>query len=330
MHVIDYGHLREGVLYHGTISTLDGQPRSTWTFEQQGRKVTQELRLDRAAFQKLWNAVVELDAFKRNKVRDKSRTIDPAACHVVGLIYGDKEQPKRQVFLVPKDENDPHFLQWLADLNIPQGSAAAEEPEGGTIKAASRLAAHRERIYPAMFGQQWAVVAEPAEEGPPVDVYLFAPSEERGFFTLVSGGMSDAPMPMPPGSPFRRAELVMYCDDPSEESILLLQWLAQLPLVQATTWYGPGTTMTNGNPPQPIFDDSPLDCFLFLLPIVEGDNKLHEKLILEGDPTVLLWVVPISSAERRFIMERGLDPFLELLNANQHPFVLDPTRKSYV
>src|SRR5436190_310847 len=30
MHLIDYGHMRDGVLYHGTISDMDGSPKSTW------------------------------------------------------------------------------------------------------------------------------------------------------------------------------------------------------------------------------------------------------------------------------------------------------------
>jgi hypothetical protein len=159
---------------------------------------------------------------------------------------------------------------------------------------------------------------------------MFVPSEERPFFTLVTGGLSDARMNMPSGAPFRRAELVLYVDDPTDESILLLQFLAQLPLVQETTWYGPGTTMTNGNPPQPIFPGSPLDCYLFLYPIVEGDNTLHERLQIQGDATALLWVIPITHSERRFMMDRDLNAFLDVLEKHQHPFVLDPQRKGYM
>jgi len=332
MHAIDYGHIRDGVLYHGSISTLDGPPRCTWTYELDGRKVTREEPIDRATFESLWNGIVDLDVFRRSKVRDPQQKIDPAGFHVLGIVYGEKDQPKRKTFLVPADENDPEFLRWLAALNVPQGSAGPPRSEG--VQGASRLAAEREKIYPSLFGKEWRVVSEPAEEGPPIDVYLFAPGgqtgEERDFFTLVTGGLSDERMKLPEGSPFRRAELVLYVDEPSERHVALLLWLASLPLVQEKTWYGPGTTMTNGNPPQPIFDGSSLDCYLFLYPIVADDAKVHERLTLEGDPTALLWVVPITSAERQFIIDRQLPAFLDVLNKNEHPFWLDEGRKSYV
>jgi hypothetical protein len=67
-----------------------------------------------------------------------------------------------------------------------------------------------------------------------------------------------------------------------------------------------------------------------MYPIVVDDTKLHERLKIQGDPTALLWVIPITHAERRFMMERDFNAFLDVLEKNQHPFVLDPQRKGYV
>jgi hypothetical protein len=137
-------------------------------------------------------------------------------------------------------------------------------------------------------------------------------------------------MPVPEGSPYHRAELLMYVEEPDLTHANVMQWLARLPHQQKTTWYSPGTTMSNGNPPQPIFEDSELDCFLFLSSIVGNDDKVHEELVLDGDPVLMLWVVLITHAERQFIIERGLDDFMNVLDENKHSFVLDEGRKSFV
>src|SRR5262249_57663276 len=50
MRLIDYGHLRDGVLYHGTVSNLDGTPKSTWTYEDRGAKVTRDRPIDEDGF----------------------------------------------------------------------------------------------------------------------------------------------------------------------------------------------------------------------------------------------------------------------------------------
>jgi len=336
MHLIDYGHMRDGVLYHGTISDLDGAPKATWSYEKGGRKVTHDQPIDLPTFRSLWNRIGKLEVFQRNRVRDPDRPVDPVADHVISIIFGDTEKPQRAYFAIPAGETDPQFLSWLKSLNIPKGSAAPATPaELPRAKKQSRFAAERERVFAKFFGKKWTVDRDKDAQGPAIDVYIFEPGPdshgvERECYTLVTSGMSDAPMRVAEDVPYRRAELVLYLDEPKEQHILVLRWLAGLPHIQKRTWYGLGTTMTNGQPPQPIFDDSVLDCFLFLHPLVCDDDSVHEKLNLGGDPTTLLWVVPITEAECQFILDESLDEFLDLLDRKKHSFKLDEGRKSFV
>jgi hypothetical protein len=334
MHLIDYAHMRQGVLYHGTLSDLDGVPKATWTYEKGGRKVSENQPIDLLTFRSLWNRVGNLDVFKRNHVRDANREVDPVGTHVISILFGEATDPKRAYFAIPADEADPQFQHWVKSLNIPSGSAAPPPPRKSAKPAeeVDEVIAAREEVYVELFGNAWTVDRGKEGDGPAIDVYTFEPEDEykRDFYTLITGGMADERMRVPKGVKFKRAELVMYVEKPTELHVNLLRWLATLPHVQKGTWYGPGTTMNNGNPPQPIFDDSVLDNFLFLESIVSPDDTLPEHFTLDDDPVALLWVVPITDAERHFIMDRELSDFLDLLDRKKHSHVLDEGRRSYV
>jgi hypothetical protein len=123
MHLIDYGHMRAGVLYHGTISDLDGSPQSTWTYEDGGAKVTRDQPIDEETFAFLWNGVAQLGVFQRALVRGPGVPIDPVSHHVVGIAFKEGNQQGQYLFLIPADETDPEFVRWLAALNVPQGKS---------------------------------------------------------------------------------------------------------------------------------------------------------------------------------------------------------------
>jgi len=168
---------------------------------------------------------------------------------------------------------------------------------------------------------------------PHVDVYLFKPGYEgRDFCTLVTGGMSDIPMNAPPdiGHEFRRAELVFYCDEPKSEYVQLLRRYAHL-AHDLQSWFWEAHTIPNGDPPTPLFADTPaLDCVLLLNSIVRPDNDLRSHLILDGDPVSLLWFIPITSAECEFKLAQGVEALLDVFGQVQHPHVFTGNRRGYV
>lgn len=350
MHVMNYAHWKDSVVYHGSITDMDGVPRATWSYEKKGKKVTHDQPIDVETFHLLWNGFVKLDVFKRHRVRDPEEIIDLVGHHVIGIIFGDGDEIRQQVSMVPADERDAEFKRWLKALNIPAGSnSPGPRPSfrasvGDYVRQMRSsvmphklggMSAVRQKIYPSYFGPKFKVVRDASGEKPAIDVVIFEPGTskrgtERDYYCLVTSGMSDKPMRIPDGATFARAELLLYVEKPTDIHINVLQWLARLPHQQKTTWYGPGTTMTNGNPPQPIFDDSELDCYLFLSSIVGEDDVVHRELILDGDPTTLLWVVPIANRECQYIIKSGLDDFLEILDKANFSFVLNEKRRSCI
>jgi hypothetical protein len=121
IHLIDYGHMRDGVLYHGTVSDLDGAPKSTWTFENGGEKVTRDRPIDVETFNYLWNGIADFEVFKYARVRSPGVPIDPRTHHVVGIAFEEGAQRGRCMFLIPVEERDPDFARWLEALQVPEG-----------------------------------------------------------------------------------------------------------------------------------------------------------------------------------------------------------------
>ena len=173
MHLIDYGHKKDGVLYHGTLSDLDGVTRATWSYEKGGKKVTHDQPIDLPTFRSLWNRVGKLEVFQRNRVRDQDRPVDPVADHVISIVFGDKNNPQRAFFAVPAAESDPQFVSWIKSLNIPRGSMTPEPPALPVRKAPKKAGGHadkREKVYEEFFGDRWMVDRGEAGEGPAIDV----------------------------------------------------------------------------------------------------------------------------------------------------------------
>ena len=119
MRLIDYGHERNGVLYHGTLSDAEGPPRSTWTYEENGEKVTVEHPIDVEAFEVLWAGITHFEVFQRCRVENPDVPINPATHHVIGARFDNDGEPGQALFLVPNDELDPQFLIWSMTLNVP-------------------------------------------------------------------------------------------------------------------------------------------------------------------------------------------------------------------
>jgi hypothetical protein len=189
----------------------------------------------------------------------------------------------------------------------------------------------RERLYARLWGSCEVVHHEVVRLIPHIDVYVHEPAAGREFFTLVTGGMSDLRMKTPrgAGADVARAELVLYVDEPREEYVDVLRRHARLPH-DLGTWFGAFHTISNGDPPEPLFDGSELDTVFLCPPLLEPDRSLHEDVLLDGDPLNLLWLVPVTGAEAALKLERGSDALLALFDEHDHPLVLDPRRSSYV
>jgi hypothetical protein len=226
---------------------------------------------------------------------------------------------------------------WFGKEKAPDGTAIIRHDEmrrqiGSTEETGAGFVRVRETTYEGLFGKALSVSHELLPQIPHIDVYTFQRSRgDQLVYSLVTGGMSDLEMTLPRRAKDvpRRVELIFYCAEPREEYIATLRWLGHFPH-DSKSWLGHGHTMPNGDPPAPFWGSTELDTLLFMPPILTKDQTLPEELKLAGEPVHFLWVVPLTTAECNFKLEKGFDAILDLFQQHRHPHVFDPHRKSYV
>lgn len=110
----------------------------------------------------------------------------------------------------------------------------------------------------------------------------FSPIEpEDEGYVLLTSGMSDRAMTLPSDvgeAVRRRAELMWYVSEPSDEIIGNLSWLAKYPFID-DTWLGFGHRIPMPTPP---LSTCSFKTFLFLTPVIEPDQAIADNLRIEG------------------------------------------------
>jgi hypothetical protein len=165
-----------------------------------------------------------------------------------------------------------------------------------------------------------------------VDVHVVPPGEQRAFYTLVTTGMSDLPMTLPPAAVeadrARHVELMM-CLPPdwagleqrdavtppatSEGQrwawpVEWLRYLARFPH-EYKTWLGFGHTMPNGDPPEPLADNTLLSGILLMNSLTVP--KAMWRLEADGKMIEFLAVWPLYPEEQAFKLQNGTNALIE-------------------
>jgi hypothetical protein len=208
-----------------------------------------------------------------------------------------------------------------------------------TIEA---ISAHIERH----LGPVSSVYHELLSDKVHLDVYIVSPSADFPFYTLVTSGMSDRPMNVPPGAspddapPF--AELCILLPstwniptDPAEVGaafedenvywpIRWLKMLARLPH-EYNTWLGFGHTIPNGEDAEPFSDETELGCMLLLTALSLPEE--FQTLAVSPDKTVQFYTLyPIYREEMDLKMEQGVDALIDRFEVYDTGDMLDLTR----
>jgi Suppressor of fused protein (SUFU) len=184
---------------------------------------------------------------------------------------------------------------------------------------------HYQRFLGPLTQNVWHSTDEKAVH---IDIYQFAPTRKRPYWTLITGGMSDRRQLEPKEcadhmSP--RAEILMYVPEPRGWMFSVLKGLAEMPFDDNTYlhWWH---TVPNGMPMTAV--PSLLTSYFFLPPYFEEEGFAN--LQIAGDEVDFLWMIPITEAEREFAMEHGSQALERRFEEADIPPVLDESRESLV
>lgn len=159
-----------------------------------------------------------------------------------------------------------------------------------------------------------------------VDIYTFPPTEDRPFFVLLTGGMSDRRQSVPSDwkiSP--RAEIMMYVQKPSGWMYNVLKGLAEMPFTDGT-FLSYRHTVPNGKPMTAT--ESLLTSFFFVNPIFAPEGFSPMKI--ERDDTDILLLIPITELERQYAKAKGSEALISRFAEREFDPVVDETRESVV
>jgi hypothetical protein len=166
-----------------------------------------------------------------------------------------------------------------------------------------------------------------------VDVHHVPPDSRRPFHTLVTSGMSQRAMNVPPGGPsYRHAELFALLprhwrldleDGRWSWPIRELRDLARYPH-QESTWLGCGHTVQNGRPPAP-YDRSTGFCASILTRPVSLSGGFAR--LRYADRRILFYqFIPIYEEELRFALQHTSNALLARFAQYEATDVIDTAR----
>ncbi|MFP6765322.1 MAG: suppressor of fused domain protein [Planctomycetaceae bacterium] len=229
-----------------------------------------------------------------------------------------------------------------------QEPSAAEVPDAGpplqnpVRQTSDSYEEHGETVtvhVEAHLGAVRQVWRELISDAVPIDVLQVEPSDERPFRTLVTSGMSDTVMSVPPdAADYGRAELFLCLppDWPIGRSefqnerhywpVRLLKELARIPQ-QHETWVGPGHSIGNydGDQFTPYSDNTQFCCALVLPPMICAPPEFHELVL--SDRTIRFYGVwPLYQAEAELKIDEGFEALLDRLETSRVTELVDISR----
>lgn len=173
-----------------------------------------------------------------------------------------------------------------------------------------------------------------------LDVHVVPPHASRNAYTLVTSGMSQAPMKFEheEGVDFLYAELMISLppDWPMDEEHLRedrfgwplhsLYALGRLPHAY-DTWLGPGHTIPNGDPPEPFSDDVRF-VGVILFPPVSLQSEFQSLQYTPDKEIEFLALYPLYAEEMDLKLRKGADAIMRRFVQYDITDVVDLHRKN--
>lgn len=174
-----------------------------------------------------------------------------------------------------------------------------------------------------------------------IDIHVVPPRPERPYYTLVTSGMSDRAMSAPEGAEDWRFSELMICLPPDwpltdeafneEKNYWPLRWLKKLARFphEYETWLSVAHTIPNGDPPEPLADNTSLIGFM-LVPPLTTSVEFHELIVPPLKKIHFHALMPLTAREMEFKLKHGAESLMQRLENGKVTELLDVGRKSVI
>ncbi len=173
-----------------------------------------------------------------------------------------------------------------------------------------------------------------------IDVHIVRATEQRPWSALVTSGMSDRPMNIPPDmrgmSPYAELYLALPPDWPvgtgastDERHYWPVYWLkslARIPHVYRS-WLGAWHTVPNGDPAQPLAPGVPFTGVMLASPQLPPE-EFGTLRPVDGREISILAMMPLHQDEMDLKVRRGAEALMPLLEQRGVTELVDPARPS--
>lgn len=214
---------------------------------------------------------------------------------------------------------------WPAELRAWIEAQARPEPTAPPPLPGRRE--EREAAYIRVFGPIGQVYHEIVPSAHHIDVYSFARSDgERPFYTLATGGMSDAAQSNVSDPVMARVELILHTRQATPTLAELLRMMAHYPFETGNALEGWHTTPL-GRMAEQVLGSARFPYLFFLAAMLSADNALVGAVRWGENPLSPLMVIPLTEAEFAFLEKHGPPALLQRFKERSIAPIYDPTRK---
>jgi hypothetical protein len=249
-----------------------------------------------------------------------------ADLHATYLRYGEPTNALSFAVLMGKEELAQFFREQGATMPEPASSGDGADAEEEIVAYLTKHLGKPDKNA--------LVEIVPVSDELSVAIHVVRPTRKRPRLTLFTTGMSALAMDVPDeAEEYRYTELILHLPPqwPLDEKALEdpnnfwpFEWLRLLAYFphENETWFEPGQTVSNEEPPKPLAPGTALSCFTFL------PTDFEPLSTTDGRRVSFLEVFPLYQEERELVEKKGLAPLLRLLDKHHIGRTVDVTRKN--
>lgn len=112
---LTYARIEDGRRITGSVTTLDGAPRATWTVRDDRGRRESTTEVEQETFDELW-AEAHANWMASFRLDRASGDLDPERFHIVGVVLIIAGRSLPILYRVPGEERREEWLTWYARL----------------------------------------------------------------------------------------------------------------------------------------------------------------------------------------------------------------------